>query len=105
MSNPRTDYLLELIAGEFQKELLIGTAALTDLDDVAGVVFRDSGATFATLEVDGEDALSGMFRDLDNTVSLSVTDGVLFAGKDKKFTAITLSSATDSIWLIKTRDD
>lgn len=100
----RTDYLLELIAGEFQQQLLTGTAAQTSLTNVVGIKFRDAGTKFAVLEVDDEDALAGMFGDLDNTTELVISDGVMFAGKDKHFTAITQTNAADSIWLITTKD-
>jgi len=100
----RTDYLLELIAGEYRKQLLTGVAAQTDLTNVVGIVFRDVGTKFAVLKVEGVDALSGMFGDLDNTVTLTTTDGVLFAGKNKHFTDITQTNATDSVWLITTKD-
>lgn len=100
----REEYLLSLIAGEYQKELLTGTTAQTSLIGVVAIVFRDSGATFAVLKVNDVDALSGTFGDLNNETVLSVTDPPLFAGKDKHFTDITLTNATDSVWLIKTKD-
>ncbi len=100
----RTDYLLELIAGEYQKQLLVGTAAQTSLTNVVGIVFRETDATFAVLKVEGVDALAGIFGDLDNSEVMYITDGVLFAGKDKHFTDITLTNATDSVWLITTKD-
>jgi len=99
----REEYLLEQIAGEYQKQLIVGTDAKTGLK-AKGIQFRSAGATFAVLKVDDEDALSGMFEDLDNSISLDNTDGVLFAGKDKFFTDVTLKNATDSIWLLMTKD-
>ena len=101
----REEYLLRLIVGENRQQLLTGTAAQTNLTNVVGIKFRDAKATFAVLKVDGADALSGLFGDLDNSEEMTVTDGVLFAGKDKHFTDITLTNATDSIWLITTKDE
>lgn len=99
----REEFLLEQIAGEYQKQLVIGTGAKTGLK-CTGIAFRTVGATFATLKVNGVDALSGTFGDLNNSVALDNTDGVLFAGKDKFFTDVTLSSASDSVWLLKSKD-
>lgn len=101
----RTDYLLQLIVGEYRQQLLTGTAAQTGLTNVVGIKFRDAGAQFAVLKVDGVTALSGLFGDLTTADTLSVTDGVIFAGENKHFTDITLTNATDSVWLITTRDD
>lgn len=97
----REEYLLELIAGEYQKQLIDDTDAHTGLKSRA-IQIRDDGSVFSVLKVNGVDALSGTFGNLDNSTNLSVTDGVLFAGKDKFFTDITLTSG--SIWTIESKD-
>jgi hypothetical protein len=95
---------IEIILGRYGYKVLTGTAD-TDLSslNIVAIVARSAGATFAKLEIDDVSVLAD--RGL-TSVALDNTDLPIIAGYDKgsrttkKFSAVQLTNAADSVCLI-----
>jgi len=99
MSNPRTDYLLELILNESRGFLIDDTTDYTtELNIVGFVVLADT--VIANLEVSSADVLAGMNL---TAKTLTTVFPPIMAGKYGRFNRIKLTSG--SVWAITSNND